>query len=344
LFLPSIPHADNAFFVHTVRRNTSIRRNVLAAAAARAKASKSAADGEDDVPLGVMVKLRREQTERKRVAEEQKRREQEEKLRAMEEARQRAVREEERQRRAYAEEVTAARMRRERERQGTHGRGDPFNTDRGPPPPRRSPSESVHVPTPSSTPPPGDARSDRSKRRSVSIAPRQRLDSTMSRDDRPAPMPTRTPPARQSTLPDARRMSTVSINSTTSDVKRTKAERRTSSVSESSARSGYGSSTLPRSFRSGSGFMPPPVPTLNRQPSQPHMSHGLQHQQQIPVFVPVFIPQPVTPPWGVDFGQMMGPEGTKPSLYGRRSAASSRVSVASAAPIVASQMPRMTIQ
>ncbi|KAH7105619.1 hypothetical protein BKA62DRAFT_397421 [Auriculariales sp. MPI-PUGE-AT-0066] len=228
-----------------VRRNPSIRKSVLTAAAtARAKA-KTTPDKEDEVPLGVVMKLRKEQTERKRAVDEQRIRDQEEKQRVMEEARQRAAREEERQRKAYADEVVAARRRRERERQGTVGRGDPFSVERGSSmaPPRRSPSEPAPV-----TSALIDPRAE--QRRSSSMTPRQRVVSALSKDDRPIlpGVSSRTPPTRQSTAPslDSRRMSIVSNSS---EVKRFKGERRGSIVSDSGSRSGqHDSRTLPRSF------------------------------------------------------------------------------------------------
>ena len=336
----------DAIFLLAVRRNNSIRKSVLNAAAARAKASKAnGADGEDDVPLGVMLKLRREQAERKRIREEQqelRRREQEEKLRVLEETK---LRNDDRQRKGYAEEVTAARLRRERERQGAGARGNPYEpAERPGSSTRRSSSEPNQGPPPTTPPPSSDARSDKSKRRSVSSTPRQRDDNLKSRDDRSpsaAPLPPRTPPARQSTLPDSRRMSNMS--SSTVETTRSKPERRGSTVSEGGRSAhGHDSRTLPRSFRPDSSFMPPPpLPTVRRQSSHSQMPQP----QPMPVFVPVFIPQPVPSSWGVDYGQMAAAQTSRSSFYGPHSATGSRVSLPTERPMtVVSSASRSHIQ
>ncbi|EJD53597.1 hypothetical protein AURDEDRAFT_156838 [Auricularia subglabra TFB-10046 SS5] len=267
------------------------RKVVLAAANARTGKVATAAD--DDVPLGVVLKLRREQVEKRRATEEQKRREQEEKLRVLEEQKrrqqdelERRVREEERQRKAYADEVAAARMRREHGRTGSQP---------------RAPGA---VPV---TPPPMP-----DKRRSSSmVTPRQRVDSgkSQSRD-------------RQSIISNSNsvylpkspsRTSVIShADSTRRNMTMTKADRRMSTMSESSTTSrSRDTRTLPRSFKTDSQLMPPPpLPSLGRTSSQP----------QLPVFVPVFIPQPVTPPWVEQYGRSSSPSSMpRSSSYMRHS-------------------------
>lgn len=296
------------------------RKVVLAQANARANAGNGKGrEHEDNVPLGVVLKTKRDQVEKRRAAEEQKRREQEEKLRVLEEQKlrlaeeaERMVREEERRRKTYQDEVVAARLRRERDRQGSQARGNPFSPERLPAP-RRTPSE----PAPSSIP--FDSRSEKSGRRTSSFAPRTRTDSTRS-EQLPRPIPKS--PSRTSV---ASQVEPSRHHRDDSRHTMSRADRRLSTMSDSSARS-RDSRTLPRSFKPDAQFMPPPpLPHVARSSSTP----------QMPVFVPVFIPQPVTPSWGAEFAPIVAPMaptstmpyGQHPSLNPRMSMSADRLSM-----------------